>query len=165
VELALRKVSNADRETYRSWINKIKAHQYMSRFYPKDFHRETFADSELFCWYVIVSNHQDIGTVWLEKERSEDDAATLGIMLGDEKEFGAGIGKKAVELAIKQAQSELEFRMVELNVRKTNTRAIRCYVSSGFKIIEDGYKLTGTGEKINFLHMRLELNKTTVEFN
>lgn len=157
MQLTLRLITNADRDAYQGWIDKIKAHQYMSRFYPKTFDGQTFSGSKLLCWYIIVSDHQDIGTVWLEKERNEDAAVILGIMLGDEKKFGAGIGQKAIKLAINQSHSELEFYKVELNVRKTNSRALRCYLSTGFKIIEEGHKIIDTGETISVLRMRLQL--------
>jgi RimJ/RimL family protein N-acetyltransferase len=95
----------------------------------------------------------------LEKEEKINDIAILGIMIGETDYLGKGIGKKAIELAIRQSRGKFNFSKVCLNVRKTNTRAIRCYTKCGFCINGEGEKIVRGGQKIEFFHMALDLDK------
>ncbi len=102
---------------------------------------------------------EDAGTVWLEKESSEDDAAILGIMLGRKEYFGKGIGKQAILQAIEGAQGQMDFRSVVLTVRKNNTRAIASYQHVGFVISREGVKIAEDGSEIPYYFMDLDLQR------
>jgi len=83
----------------------------------------------------------------------------LGILLGRQDKLGRGIGTKAIPLAIKQSQQVLAFKSVELNVRKTNVRAIACYKHCGFAIVGEEQKVSKEEEKISFFKMGLSLSQ------
>ena len=82
-------------------------------------------------------------------------AAVLGIFIYDEIYRGQGIGEKAInELAAKCAVA-MKLKFIELNVRSSNSRAIKCYKKCGF--IE---KETIVKNNIKAIHMILSLYST-----
>ena len=109
------------------------------------------------CWYVIVFDAEEVGTIWLEKHAEDDDVVNLGIMLGSRENFEKGIGRAAIHLAITQARKQLSFRSVELNVRKANYRAIACYRSCGFGLVREGIKIDGDGNEMPYFTMKKDL--------
>jgi RimJ/RimL family protein N-acetyltransferase len=161
--ISLRKFTDKDLQVYKNWIEEIRVHQYMSRFYPRNFNGRDVENSNLYVWYIIVLDGSDVGTIWLEKENTQNTFVTLGILIGQEDKLGTGIGRKAIPIAIKQASEALSFKAVTLNVRKTNTRAIDCYEYCGFKIVKEGQKINQQGEKISFFEMQLSLSTQKIE--
>jgi RimJ/RimL family protein N-acetyltransferase len=161
VKTLLRDLTTNDLPTYEQWCRDIDASQYMSRRHPQGFHSENVEASDLYVWYVIEVDGMGVGAIWLEKDHGEDTSVTLGILIGEQAKLGQGIGRAAIELGIKEAHSRLDFDTVQLNVRKSNTRAIRCYESCGFSLIREGDKIGQHGEKIPFLEMSLSSPATS----
>jgi RimJ/RimL family protein N-acetyltransferase len=158
MDLILRPVTFRDIEMCKQWARDIEAEQYQSRFYPKTFNgNEISGYDQLRCWYIILADSEEVGTVWLEKHAVEDEVAILGIMLGNKEKFGKGIGRAAIHLAITQARKKLSFRSVELNVRKANYRAIACYRSCGFELVRVGIKIDGDGNGMPYFTMKKDL--------
>lgn len=48
----------------------------MSRFYPHVFNGDGTTWIDLYRWYVILTNGEQVGTVWLEKEHIHDKVVT-----------------------------------------------------------------------------------------
>lgn len=90
------------------------------------------APSTLF-WKYICLDDDRIGAIWIEKGNATDSTASLGIFISHDENLGKGIGTTAIRIAVAQAQKEMRFTKVELNVRDTNVRAIACYEKCGFK--------------------------------
>jgi RimJ/RimL family protein N-acetyltransferase len=158
MSIILRPITFRDIETCQHWAREIKVEQYQSRFYPKTFNGNDISGYDLLrCWYIILADSEEVGTVWLEKHAVEDEVAILGIMLGNKEKFGKGIGRAAILQTIKQSRPQLGFLAVELNVRKINSRAIACYRHCGFNTICDGIKIGKDGNEIPYLTMRLDL--------
>jgi len=164
MKVSLRKFTFNDLVAYENWRDEIDARQYMSQFYPKVFNGRDTDHPTLYVWYVIVVDGVDVGTIWLEKDHPKDNVATLGILLGRQDKLGRGIGTKAIPLAIKQSQQVLAFKLVELNVRKTNVRAIACYKHCGFTIVGEGQKVNKEEEKISFFKMGFPLSQLEPDF-
>ena len=81
------------------------------------------------CWYVIEYMKEKIGTVYLSKEDE------VGIFL--KREFQKkGIGKKALELLIKNNPRERIFA----NVNPKNSKSVRFFAEYGFKLIQNTYE-------------------------
>jgi RimJ/RimL family protein N-acetyltransferase len=158
MDVSLRQFKTEDLQIHEKWCVEINAQQYMSRFYPRAFKGKNAENPGLYEWYVIMADGEDIGTIWLERNGQQDNTVTLGILIGRQNKLGAGIGRKAIPLAIEQASKTLHFEAVQLNVRKANTRAIACYEYCGFKAVNQGIKDSQTGEEIEFLEMRLCLS-------
>jgi hypothetical protein len=72
----------------------------MSRIFPKRFEGNSIGKNPYFCWYVIIYNDADVGSIWLEKQNADDNVTQLGILIGNENLLGKGIGRKAIEQAI-----------------------------------------------------------------
>ena len=125
----------------------------MSRIIPKCFNENNFDNNEYFDWFVIVNDGVDVGCIWLEKEQLEENFVQLGIILGNEELFNKGIGRKAIEQAIRESKLVVHAPKIRLNVRKNNIRAQACYTACGFNIINQDVKINDLGEKIEFLIM------------
>ncbi len=157
--VSLRDLALIDLQVIEEWYAQINGAIYASRYGPKRFNgRDTNKIGE-YVWFIIKVNEVDCGIIWLEKEEKINDIAILGIMIGKIEYLGKGIGKNAISLAIEKSRQKLNFNIVCLNVRKENTRAIRCYTKYGFYIKGEGVKVLNNGQKIEFLKMTLDLDK------
>ena len=103
---------------------------FMSRTRPYNYDEKN--ESTLLWKYICIRNMR-IGALWIEKESEESTTATLGIFLSDEENSSKGIGTKAIEQAITQVKETMSLRKIELHVRDSNLRAIRCYEKCGFR--------------------------------
>jgi RimJ/RimL family protein N-acetyltransferase len=151
--ITLKPFTTDDLEQYAAWRKGIDASRYMSRWFPSFFNGRTVEENPFFRWYVIIYEGTDVGTVWLEREKAEEDVVRLGILLGREDIFGRGIGREAIRQAIRITQPEPGFKKVRLGVRKSNFRAIGCYKVCGFRIIDQGEKVDDQGQRIEYLTM------------
>jgi len=84
--------------------------------------------------------------------KQDKDKIILGLGIHPDK-CGHGIGKQFMSFILKS--EELNNKLIELEVREFNTRAIKCYKSSGFKIIKTEEKETIIG-KDTFIVMQLK---------
>lgn len=156
--ISLRQFKTEDLAVYEHWCAEIDANQYMSRFCPRAFNGRDVTDTSLYEWYVIMVDGEDVGTVWLERNGLYDTVVTLGILIGKRVLLGTGIGREAIPLAIEQARKTLFFESVQLNVRRTNARAIACYKHCGFQVVDQRSKVGTDGEKIEYLKMQLSFS-------
>ena len=157
MNISLRNFTSDDLSLQKEWCENIQAEQYMSRCAPIVYLQTGIMHSYLSVWYAIEVDEEPVGILWFEKESMDDEAVQLGIMLGDEKYFGKGIGTKAMELGIEKAAIRLNFTKVQLNVRKSNTRAIAVYEKFGFTVISEGIKETDDTEDIPYFTMEYVL--------
>ncbi|CQR73856.1 hypothetical protein SOV_33580 [Sporomusa ovata DSM 2662] len=157
MKVSLRQLHLNDLEIIKDWYLNIDGANYLSRYKPKKFDGKQTNKVEEYAWYIVQVNEMDCGMVFLEKENLTDDVATLGIMIGKQEFFGKGIGKDTVNLIINQSQGILSFNKVRLNVRKTNTRALKCYTNYGFCIRGEDEKIASDGLKVEFFNMVLNL--------
>jgi RimJ/RimL family protein N-acetyltransferase len=155
--LTLRPFTLQDIPLHLQWCQDIHAGQYMSRSAPRLFNEQGILASPLFVWFIILVNELETGTLWLEKETQTDETATLGILLGNETQFGKGIGQQAIRPGIQHAVRHFSFHTVRLNVRQSNLRAIACYQKCGFQIIKEGSKIISPQESIPYYEMQYRL--------
>jgi RimJ/RimL family protein N-acetyltransferase len=139
------------------WAEQIGWSQYMSRICPHTFAPGSFPNRENVCWYVIVVDGRDVGTIWLEKETADADTAVLGILIGDPNLHGRGLGRRAIPLAIADAGDRLRFARVELHTRLSNRRAIACYRRCGFRVASEGEKVFPDGSRMPYCTMQLQM--------
>lgn len=149
--ISLRPVSPDDLATIDRWAVSIGS-DAPSRTRPvgepADRHDPT---SGLF-WYLVVEDAREVGTVWIERPQSEE-CARLGVFLGSPSDFGRGIGREALRLAIAEFGEAFPTEPIALHVRRSNERAIRCYRSVGFELVDKGSKASPRGEAIAFYTM------------
>ncbi len=157
MSVTLRPFCTEDLQQHIAWAESIDSRRYMSRVFPKCFDSHLIDNNPYFCWFVIVYNNIDVGSVWLEKENINDNVTQLGILIGHEDLFGKEIGRKAIEQAILASQSTIPFSTIRLNVRKNNNRAQACYIACGFNIVSQDVKTNDYGERIEFIRMEKEI--------
>jgi RimJ/RimL family protein N-acetyltransferase len=155
--IKFRPFTESDLGSLQKWSTEVNSSHYMSRITPHKF-KDNKVKNQLFRWFVINVNSEDIGTVWLEKETVNDNVAIIGILLGENEKLGIGIGQKVIPLVIKQTFQSLSYDFVDLYVRRSNKRAISCYQKCGFEIVDEGQKIRNNGGLIPFLKMRLSLS-------
>lgn len=155
MDVTLRRFTTEDLWRRQRWIHDVHAERYLSRFGP---HGTEDGDlcSPLWVWYVIMADGADVGEVWLELERTADDTAYLGILLGREDLLGKGIGRAAIAEAVRQGRAALRFQRVRLHVRRGNDRAVACYRHCGFMVIEERVKHNEFGEAIPIYVMEMD---------
>lgn len=118
---------------------------FQSRIYPSN-------DSEVVKWYYIKDHSNIIGSVWLEKKKSEL-FATLGIFIVEAEYRDQGFGTQAIQAIINTDGKEMQIDEIRLNVRETNIRAIKCYSNIGFTEFRRYKKENG----ISVINMKLQL--------
>jgi RimJ/RimL family protein N-acetyltransferase len=159
MKISLRPFTSCDLETCEKWARDIEAEQFQSRYYPRSFNGKDISGNDLLrCWYIILVDDEEVGTVWLEKNTADAVVGILGIMIGRKEKFGKGIGRIAIFQAIEQARDQLGYCSVELNVRKGNIRAIACYQHCGFVAIREGIKISKDGKEVPYQTMKLDLD-------
>ena len=84
------------------------------------------------CAWVIEADGALVGEARIDNINEADHRGRLAIGLFNEKFLGRGIGRKAINLVLRQAFGPLQLHRVDLRVLSYNIRAIRCYESCGF---------------------------------
>lgn len=147
-QVSLRDFAEADRPRLEDWAHRIGSENYMSRYCPNP--------GACLLWCVIEAQGDDAGTVWVERAAGSNEAV-LGILLGEPRLFGLGIGRRAIELAIAKARTIAPLRVLRLHVRENNVRAIACYEHCGFHVVASGTRELG-GRTYAFLRMEKRLD-------
>lgn len=101
---------------------------------------------------VVYEKDELLGYFRFKKENNK---IVLGLGIAPDK-CGKGIGKQFLNYIINTI--ELSNNLIELEVREFNTRAIKCYESVGFKIIDKKEKETLIGKDIFII---MQYNKKT----
>jgi GNAT superfamily N-acetyltransferase len=155
-EVKLRLFEQADLPMLRHWDSAIKGEQFMSRRCPAP---NAVGPGNLIAplWFVIEVDDIPLGTVWLERGKTEEEAV-LGILLGDPLFFGRGIGRRAIDLAVQQLKETSPVERVTLNVRINNPRAIACYTRCGFTLATTSEKRLADESCVRYHTMIRELN-------
>jgi RimJ/RimL family protein N-acetyltransferase len=146
--ISLRPMRDSDEKQIDAWASAIGSDRFMSRIRPQ---------SNTALCRIIRQEDQEIGYVWIEKAATDSGEGVLGILIGEDRCWSKGIGRKAIELIIGEAREVLGIYSVVLRVRSDNTRAYQCYIASGFIPTEHGQKLSPTGDVIHFMTMQRKL--------
>ena len=155
MEILLKKINDSNIRKIEQWTKDIEADKYMSRFYPKVFDGK-IEDAGLYLWFIIAAGEYDVGTIWVERDTIDTKEATIGIFIGAKDKLGQGIGRIAIGKIIELSVKKWKLKVIKLNVRKDNQRAIKCYESCNFVIVGEGTKLDYNGKSIEFFEMRYE---------
>ena len=151
MNIHFRKVEQADFKKFPEWYERIGGPRLFSNFIPSTF--VSFEESIDLLWFIILDDHDEIGTIWFESKDLDMRSYDLGIYLNRTDLFGKGIGRKVIKTAMNTILSGKDVQGLYLDVRKENIRAIRCYEKLGFKTINEGEKITSSG-KIKFQKMQ-----------
>ncbi len=154
MNICFRQVTQHDLDKFPLWYRRIQGKDLFTHFIPTSF--RSFEEEIDLIWLIILSDDEEIGTIWFERKDKYRRGYALGIYLNRVELFGKGIGRRAIRLAIDNILKEKDVDEFYLDVRKKNTRAIRCYESLGFVTIQDGIKTTDYGT-IEFHSMILKI--------
>lgn len=85
--------------------------------------------------FAVIENKTNkvIGNVGFPNIDSVNQAAEVGIFIGDKEYWGNGYGREALELLMDFGFSLLNFNSIHLKLYSYNTPAMSCYKKIGFK--------------------------------
>ena len=131
-----------DVDTFIGWMNDFQITDYTGRSsqicsyeQEKTFVAEQVKQNSYFMAIVREDNEEVIGTISLNRINFVDRAATLGIMIGEDKNRSKGYGTEAIGLILDFAFNYLNLNSVFLTYLECNARARKCYEKVGFKEI------------------------------
>jgi RimJ/RimL family protein N-acetyltransferase len=151
MSISLQPVSPEDLATIDRWASVIGS-AFISRTRPKAEVADQHDPASGLFWYLVIEDGREVGTVWIERLPGES-GAVLGAFLGSPSDFGRGIGKAALRIAISEFRQAFPHESISLNVRQSNERALGCYRSVGFEITGTGSKMSSSGDPITFYTM------------
>jgi RimJ/RimL family protein N-acetyltransferase len=151
--ISLRPVSPADLAVIDGWAGAI-GEEAPSRSRPLATGADCHDPAAGLFWYVVVADAREVGTVWIERLAGQSESR-LGVFLGDPSDFGRGIGREALRLAVAEFHSAFPRDPISLHVRCSNERAIACYRAVGFEIVDSGTRVRSSGEEVAFHTMAL----------
>ncbi len=139
---------------YLNWLNDQEINQYLDvGYFPTsrkslEEYYESISKSRSEVMFAIVLKKTDchIGNIKLGSINWVHQTCDLGIIIGDKKSHGKGIGKEACSLVLNYAFNKLNLRKVTLGVISGQVAGIRCYKSVGFTvegIQRNMYKIKG----------------------
>jgi len=161
VRISLRPVSPADLATIDGWAAAI-GDAAPSRTRPFAAGADRHDPAAGLFWYVVVADAREVGTVWIERLAGSSEPR-LGVFLGDQSDFGRGVGREALRLAIAEFRGAFPGDPISLHVRQSNERAIGCYRAVGFEVVDSGKKVLASGESIAFHTMVLPGQKSVAD--
>jgi ribosomal-protein-alanine N-acetyltransferase len=127
---------------YSAWMNDPEVTCYMeSGIFPsttedleKFFRDVTGSRNQVILAVVDKKTHQHIGNVKLGPIDWVHRRAHFGILIGEKKFWGKGVGAEATRLIVEYAFGRLNLNRVGLGVYAEHQAAVRCYEGVGFKI-------------------------------
>lgn len=127
---------------YCAWLNDPEVMCYMETgIFPSTaedlerFFREvTGTRNQVIMAVADKKTHQHIGNVKLGPIDWVHRRTTFGILIGEKKFWGKGVGAEATRLIVEYAFERLNLNRVDLGVYAEHESAVRCYERVGFKI-------------------------------
>ena len=127
---------------YLGWLNDPEVTRYMETgtFPTTARDLETFYDevtgnrNQVILAVADKKSDQHIGNVKLGPIHWIHRGATFGIMIGDKKFWGKGVGLEATRLMVEYGFDRLNLRRIDLGVFADHDAAVRCYEKAGFKV-------------------------------
>lgn len=141
--ICLRPLERTDlTERYLGWLNNPEVNRYLeSGIFPttfedlEKFYREvTSSRAQVIFAIVTKKSGEHVGNVKLGPISWIQRRATFGILLGDKKIWGHGVGTEATRLTVEYGFYRLNLLRIHLGVFADHVAAVRCYEKVGFKI-------------------------------
>lgn len=126
---------------YLSWINDAEITKGLaSGYWPtnmtslKQFVSQVTTNKDSSFFAIIDSTTREhIGNIKIDRFDWIARTCELGLLIGDKKHHGKGVGTEACQLVIDYAFTRLNIRKILLSVYSNNPGAIRLYEKLGFK--------------------------------
>jgi [ribosomal protein S5]-alanine N-acetyltransferase len=128
-------------QKYADWLNDPEVNQFLEtrrstiRELESYIEKKNESDDCLLLGMFTKTNDEHIGNIKLEPIDHARKEATVGILIGEKKYWGKGIGKEAIESLSNYAFSQLGLEKINLGVLENNIPAIKLYEKCGFAIV------------------------------
>ncbi len=141
-QVYLRPLERTDlNDRYLGWLNDPEVTRYLETGIfpttPQDLERfyeeVTASRNQIILAIVEAKSGRHIGNVKLGPIHWIHRSATLGILIGEKKSWGKGIGIEATRLMVEYGFNRLNLRRIDLGVFADHESAVRCYEQVGFK--------------------------------
>jgi [ribosomal protein S5]-alanine N-acetyltransferase len=142
-QVYLRALERADlNETYLAWLNDPEVTRYLETgVFPstledleKFYETVTGSRSQVILAIVDKKSDRHIGNVKLGPIDWIHRRAVFGILIGEKKFWGRGIGEEVTRLMVEYAFQRLNLNRVTLGVTAEHQPAVRCYEKVGFRV-------------------------------
>jgi [ribosomal protein S5]-alanine N-acetyltransferase len=139
----LRPLERSDlNERYLGWLNDPEVTRYTETgIFPstaadleKYYHDVSTSKSQVMLAIVDKKSGQHIGNVKLGPIHWIHRNATFGILIGEKKFWGRGVGLEATRLMVEYGFTRLNLHRIGLGVFADHEAAVRCYEKVGFKV-------------------------------
>jgi [ribosomal protein S5]-alanine N-acetyltransferase len=139
----LRPLERSDlNERYLSWLNDPEVTRYTETgIFPstaedleKYYSEVCGSRSQVMLAIVDKKSGQHIGNVKLGPIHWIHRNATFGILIGEKKFWGKGVGLEATKLMVEYGFTRLNLHRIDLGVFADHETAVRCYEKAGFKV-------------------------------
>ena len=139
----LRPLERADlNESYLGWLNDPEVTRYTETgIFPstaadleKYYQDVSTSKSQVMLAIVDKKSGQHIGNVKLGPIHWIHRNATFGILIGEKKFWGKGVGLEATRLMVEYGFTRLNLHRIGLGVFADHEAAVRCYEKVGFKV-------------------------------
>jgi RimJ/RimL family protein N-acetyltransferase len=126
----------------RHWTDDPEVTRYLSRgTFPssleqmeRDYDRHAGSHTEVELAIVDAAKHAHIGVTGLHAINWVARSAEFRILIGDKRCWGQGMGAEATQLIVAYGFERLNLNRVWLGVNQDNTRAVRAYERTGFRV-------------------------------
>lgn len=152
---------NLIKKKYLNWMNDSDTSKYLinynKKYNLKDIQKyvENLLNSKLdYLFSIHKNNDEHIGNLRLGPINPKTNTIRFGMMIGNKKNWGKGIGSQVMEFTIKKSFKENDFDKIILSVSDKNIAAIKLYEKFKFKI-DKRYKIKKIG-KLNLITMILK---------
>ena len=134
---------------YVNWLNDKEVNRYLESggnytLEMLEGYLEEVESNPKFFWAIILKEtNKHIGNIKIDPIDLNHLLGEYGIMIGDRTVWGKGVAKEVSEAVIDFCFNTLNFKKINLGVKKSNLKAIRLYEKLGF-IVENQTKPHGS---------------------
>ncbi len=128
-------------EKYLKWLNDPQVNRYLeSGLFPsardglEEFYKRVSSSGDVILAIAEKESDEHIGNVKLGPINWVHRRATFGILIGEMRFWGRGIGTEATKLMVEYGFFRLNLRKIDLGVYACHEAAVRLYETVGFKI-------------------------------
>jgi len=127
-------------QKYCDWLNDPEVNKYLetkeatTEGLREYINEKNISSNCLFFGIFYRENDEHIGNLKLEPIDFDYKRATFGILMGDKRYWGMGIGTEATKLIVDWAFDILDLKEINLGVIAENKAALKIYEKVGFQI-------------------------------
>ncbi|MFZ5642165.1 MAG: GNAT family N-acetyltransferase [Bacillota bacterium] len=141
-----------DAKLWEQWMGNMDTNLFQTVVRPQNFSAAK-GRSEDYYLKIISYGSRKIGAVWVEKISQRTATGELGLIIGEPRFWGMGLGGRAISEMISIAKNDLRLQFLWVSVRESNQRAVSCYKKGGFSIVRRAPVYRPDGSYNMWVHM------------